>query len=61
MLYDHPLAGGKDKCFFPELFTYKMVTARDAPDQDLTQFFQETSRFIHAGRIAGAHRSSPNL
>ncbi|KAJ1489703.1 protein-tyrosine phosphatase-like protein, partial [Baffinella frigidus] len=52
-LYEHPLAGGREKSFFPHLFTYKMIVARDAPDQDLAQFFEETSRFIHQGRMAG--------
>jgi len=52
-VYDHPLSGGREKSYFPQLFKYKIITADDNPEQDLMRYFPETSLFIHEGRMSG--------
>ena len=52
-VYDHPLSGGREKSYFPQLFKYKIITADDNPEQDLLRYFPETSLFIHEGRMSG--------
>lgn len=52
-LYDIPQMGGKDQCYFPDDFTYKIVSANDNPSQNIEKFFAETSPFILQGAKAG--------
>ena len=52
-VYDHHRAGGREKSYFPQLFVYKIITSYDKPEQDLLQYFPETSLFIQKGRMSG--------
>mmetsp|Transcript_25465 Transcript_25465/g.51870 ORF Transcript_25465/g.51870 Transcript_25465/m.51870 type:complete len:183 (+) Transcript_25465:178-726(+) len=52
-IYDIPLMGGKENCYFPDDFTYKILAADDNPSQNIEKFFVDTSPFILAGAKAG--------
>lgn len=50
----HVLSIIENECsFFPEMFKYKHISAKDCEQQDLTPFFEESNAWISEGRHKG--------
>jgi hypothetical protein len=52
-IYDVEWMGGKSKSYFPDDFTYKVLSTNDTKEQNLLNLFKETSAFIEQGAAAG--------
>mmetsp|Transcript_100515 Transcript_100515/g.146737 ORF Transcript_100515/g.146737 Transcript_100515/m.146737 type:complete len:144 (+) Transcript_100515:175-606(+) len=52
-IFDAEWMGGKSNSYWPNEFTYKIVSTNDSPDQSLLGMFKETSKFIEEGAAAG--------
>jgi len=48
-----PELGGRSEAYAPDDFVYKVIYSHDMPEENLSRFFAETSKFIDEGRKAG--------